>query len=55
MTDSTEKKFTCDKCGKEKEKVDGKFIELDGKAFCCDVCCGKEHEDDDKPKICEFC
>lgn len=47
-----EEKFTCAKCGKEKEKKEGKYIELDGKAYCCDLCCGKE---DEKPKICEFC
>jgi hypothetical protein len=55
MTDSTEEKFTCDKCGKEKEKVEGAYTELDEKTFCCDNCCKKEESDDDKPKICEFC
>ena len=52
MAKEEQEKFTCSKCGKEKGKEEGKFNEIGGKVFCCDLCCGSEKE---KPQICEFC
>jgi len=51
-----EETFACEKCGKTKKISEGKFA-LEGKAFCCEQCCGgvAKGETAQKEGVCEFC
>ena len=49
-----EKKNTCVKCGKEKKESKGTYS-TDKGDFCCEDCCGKAEQDEEKSDVCEFC
>ncbi|MBI2039232.1 MAG: hypothetical protein HYT22_03070 [Candidatus Niyogibacteria bacterium] len=50
--DGKEEAYTCSKCGKEKDKSQGVFIQ-GGSSFCCKQCCDTTGEK--KEGTCEFC
>lgn len=52
-----EKMMKCEKCGKEKNKSEDKYV-LEDRTFCCKNCCGDPEKEEHKEKsenVCKSC